>query len=103
MPSLLGIILSCVATISLITYIRSIYRLRHFKGPLLAITSKAWMLKCCYHKNTHWELKKLCDQYGELLCDSNEETSTVIVLLVRPKFLLTRLQAPLPESARILL
>ena len=64
-PSVFGIVLIFVAIVSVVTYVRTLYRLRHFKGPFLAVTSKLWMLKCCYHKDTHWELKKLCDKYGK--------------------------------------
>ena len=76
MPSILEIVLICGAVLSIITYIRAIYRLRHFKGPLLAVTSKLWMLKCCYYKSTHWELKKLCDKYGKVINSWLEGTFT---------------------------
>ena len=61
-PSVLGI---CFVIIAVVSYLRTLYRLRKFKGPFLAVTSKLWMLKCTYYKNAHWEFKRVCDQYGK--------------------------------------
>ena len=42
------------------------YRLRHFKGPFLAVSSKLWIVKCTWQQNLHTELKRLCDELGEV-------------------------------------
>ncbi len=48
----------------IISGLHSYYRLREFRGPWLAVTSRLWILKCVYYKNMHWELKKVCEKYG---------------------------------------
>lgn len=68
-PSVLGILGICLVVISVVSYLHTLYRLRHFKGPFLAVTSKFWMLKCTYYKNAHWEFKRVCDEYGKPLRD----------------------------------
>ena len=81
-PSVFQIVLILVAIVSVITYIGTLYRLRHFKGPFLAVTSKFWMLKCCYNKDTHWELKKLCDKYGKHSKTGSSDFSLLVLFRI---------------------
>lgn len=46
-------------------YLQTLYRLRHFKGPFLAVTSKLWMMKAVYNKNLHLKTKEVCEKYGK--------------------------------------
>ncbi|KAI0407181.1 cytochrome P450 [Xylaria palmicola] len=43
---------------------KSWYRLRAFPGPILAATSKLWIIKGVLNKNLHLELKRVCEEYG---------------------------------------
>jgi hypothetical protein len=42
------------------------YRLSHVPGPLSASLWKGWMLRHTLSGRMNLELKKVCDQYGEL-------------------------------------
>lgn len=44
-------------------------RLRHVPGPISASLWKGWMLRHTLSGRMNLELKKVCDQYGEL-CDA---------------------------------
>ncbi|KAK3687933.1 cytochrome P450 [Podospora appendiculata] len=54
-----GVVASLVVNLFL-----SWYRLRAFPGPLVAATSKLWIIKGVVRKNLHLELKRVCDEYG---------------------------------------
>ena len=60
----LGLLALALIAYLAVDRVRSYYRLREFRGPWLAVTSKLWILKCLYYKNTHWELKRVCEEYG---------------------------------------
>ena len=39
-------------------------RLRQFKGPWLAATSKLWLMECTYKGTMHLDLADVCSKYG---------------------------------------
>ena len=59
-----GLLAVAIIIYLLFNHIRSYYRLRPFKGPWLAATSRLWILKGLWNKNLHWELKRVCEEYG---------------------------------------
>lgn len=59
------LLVGAILIILLCRGLRSYFRLRAFRGPFLAATSKLWILKAVYSKNLHLELKKVCDKYGQ--------------------------------------
>ena len=60
----LGLLALALIAYLAVDRVRIYYRLREFRGPWLAVTSKLWILRCLYYKNTHWELKRVCEEYG---------------------------------------
>ncbi len=73
----LGLLVLALIVYLTLDGVRSYYRLRKFQGPWLAVTSKIWILKCLYYKNTHWELKRVCEKYGRRFCGGSAANSSL--------------------------
>jgi cytochrome P450 len=64
-PTLGSLLALCVLAVAAIGFANH-WRLRHFRGPLLAATSKLWMLKATLHGDMHLAVAGVCQKYGSL-------------------------------------
>lgn len=76
---LFSTVLIALLTWTVVHRLRAWYRLRQFKGPLLASLSRIWLVRVIIGGTMHLDFQKINDKYGKILC--GRQLSTFVTLI----------------------